>query len=169
MNHESDMLTTKITTIPTTLFTSIYLRKTKNHHAIRIDLYPTTFHDSTQQLLLQGVSFLFFSNGIFSVSLEGTLPTWNCRVRQKPEIYFDQDHHPKIDVTPTLSPQETSTFSSQPWACGSGKNPRSPRSEIWRQIFPQRFSELNHFSPSKHLGPRWSRASYKWGVPMGPL
>lgn len=56
LNWESDMLTTKIATIPTTLLIHIYLRKT--HTVMQSGSeYPTTFHDSTQQLLLQGVSF----------------------------------------------------------------------------------------------------------------
>lgn len=49
------MLTTKIATIPTTLLIHIYLRET--HTVMQSGFeYPTTFHDSTQQLLLQGVS-----------------------------------------------------------------------------------------------------------------
>lgn len=91
LNWESDMLTTKIATIPTTLLIHIYLRKT--HTVMQSGSeYPTTFHDSTQQLLLQGVSFFllqwhffrcrFFFSGW--VSLEGNLPTWNCCKSEKP-------------------------------------------------------------------------------------
>ena len=57
--------------------------------------YPTTFHDSTRQLLLQGVSVFLLQWHFFGVILffpaechVKEIPTWNCHKRN-PEGHFE--------------------------------------------------------------------------------